>query len=98
MQGGQANVELVVSCHNFFVNTIHTWRQKIRLTGYKSPLPYDEPSIIQEIDVILTIINTKNDRLKQIGTEKELQISIMEKVNESENPRSRQSDDRDSLD
>ncbi len=81
------NVALVARRHNISANTIHTWRRKAKQTGSTVPLPADEAKRIQELEARLSRISTENDRLKRIVAEKELQITILEAVNDSRNPR-----------
>ena len=81
------NVAVVARRHNISANTIHTWRRKVRQVGSTKPLPADEAKRIRELEARLGEISTENDRLKRIVAEKELQITIMEEVRDSENPR-----------
>ncbi len=81
------NVAVVARRHNISANTIHTWRRKVRQVGSTKPLPADEAKRIRELEARLGKISTENDRLKRIVAEKELQITIMEEVRDSENPR-----------
>ena len=81
------NVALVARRHNISPNTIHTWRRKAKLTGSTAPLPSDETKRIRELEARLSRISTENYRLKRIVAEKELQITIMEEVKDSQNPR-----------
>ena len=81
------NVALVARRHNISANTIHTWRRKAKLKGSAVPLPTDEAKRIRELEARLSRISTENDRLKRIAAEKELQITIMGEVNDSQNPR-----------
>ncbi len=81
------NVALVARRHNISANTIHTWRRRAKQTGSTVPLPSDQAKRIKELEARLSRISTENDRLKRIVAEKELQITIMVEVNDSENPR-----------
>ena len=81
------NVAVVARRHNISANTIHTWRRKVRQVGSTKPLPADEAKRIRELEARLGKISTENDRLKRIVAEKELQITIMEEIRDSENPR-----------
>ena len=81
------NVAVVARRHNISANTIHTWRRKVRQVGSTKPLPADEAKRVRELEARLGEISTENDRLKRIVAEKELQITIMEEVRDSGNPR-----------
>lgn len=81
------NVAVVARRHNISPNTIHTWRRKARKIGSTKPLPADDVKRLNELEARLERISTENDRLKRIVAEKELQITIMEEVRDSKNPR-----------
>ena len=81
------NVAVVARRHNISPNTIHTWRRKTRKTGSTKPLPTEQTKRIKELEVRVEKFSTENDRLKRIVAEKELQITIMEEIRDSVNPR-----------
>jgi len=81
------NVAVVARRHNISANTIHTWRRKVRETGSTKPLPAADVKRLRELETRLARFSTENDRLKRIVAEKELQITIMEEVRDSKNPR-----------
>lgn len=81
------NVAVVARRHNISPNTIHTWRHKVRKTGSTKPLPNDQVQRIKELEARVEKFSSENDRLKRIVAEKELQITIMEEVRDSVNPR-----------
>jgi len=81
------NVAVVARRHNMSPNTIHTWLRKVKETGSTKALPSNETLRIKELEKRIKNFSTENDRLKRIVAEKELQITIMEEVRDSENPR-----------
>jgi len=85
--GETGNVALVARRHNISPNTVHTWRKNFRKRGSVKPLPKDSVQRQKATEKQLQEVSTENDNLKRLHADKELELSILRELRDSQNPR-----------
>lgn len=78
---------LVARRHNISKHTVYSWVDKAKKTGSVRSLPKNEKKKIKEIENRLDKMSDKNDKLKKIVAEKELELTISRELRDKVNPR-----------